>query len=276
MKGEPFLKAAVVLNPEGVEKKDIEAIKTALQRERIDFVVTDTSSVPSACDFVIAAGGDGTILHTAKKCAVLHKNVLGINCGRLGFNAALESDELELLSVMQSGGYTVDRRMMFDVQVVSDHVEYQALCVNDAVIAKGGLSRVIDIDLNFGAGADIRYSADGVIVATPTGSTAYSLSAGGPVLDPSIDSFLVTPICAHSFYSRPMVLSPQSVVSISCKMRNLSECYLTVDGETAVPLCENSKVVIRKADITANLIKIKKDSFMKVIQNKFMARGCAF
>lgn len=280
------MKAAVILNREGVPAEVVRQLCDTL--ERLDILPCFDAQAPvsdryvrrpvqellEGCDVVLALGGDGTILHAAKAAAQQDKKVLGINCGRLGFTAGLEADELELLSALRSGAYTIDRRMLLEVVVSGSRDDASYLCVNDAVISKGALSRMIDITARFDADTVMQYRSDGLIVATPTGSTAYSLSAGGPVMDPSINSILVTPICTHSFFNRPMVLNPESSVCVTVQERGDTEAYLTIDGERAIRLHGSMSVTIRREQVkTANLIKIKNDGFLQILHTKLVERG---
>lgn len=284
-----FKNAAVRLNFEGVPSERIDDVCSELKKCGISPKILKNEAeseenieinkeILKNSDIVIALGGDGTILHAAKQAVGFNLPVLGINSGNLGFMAGLEVDELELLHNLKSGEFVTEKRMMLEIEIqpqnpekTHNHGKYY--CVNDAVISRGGLSRMIDVSVSFGAKTETNYRCDGIIAATPTGSTAYSLSAGGPVLDPSINSILVTPVCAHSFYARPLVLSPDTVVSITASMRSGSVGYLTVDGEQSVEITSDDKTVIRKSpDRFVNLVKIKNESFMDVIYHKMIEK----
>lgn len=218
----------------------------------------------SDADIIIAVGGDGTIIHTAKQAAQFGKPVLGINAGRLGFMAGLEMNELENLKFLINGGYTTERRMMLKAEISGDSSVYY--CLNDAVISKGALSRIIDISAKLD-GQIMTYRSDGLIVATPTGSTAYSISAGGPVVDPSVNGILITPICPHSLFSRSILISPDKVLTVSASG---ADVFLTVDGEEALPISGRTVTVSAAEDMQVLLIRIKKDSFYSVLSRKLM------
>lgn len=222
----------------------------------------------SAADVIIAVGGDGTILHTAKHAAEFDKPVLGINAGHLGYTAGLEKDELDGLCKLFNGDYTVSERMMLKA-VVQDGTAHTFYCLNDAVVSKGSLSRMIRISVTLEE-QTIDYHADGVIFATPTGSTAYSVSAGGPVVDPSISGILLTPICPHSLISRSVFLSAQASLRVWADASDDTGVYLTADGEREYALKNGATVEISKAERTARLIQIKKDSFYSVLHKKMM------
>lgn len=212
-------------------------------------------------DVVVALGGDGTILRVAKQAAFKKKPVLGVNIGRLGFMAGLEADEPDGFSTLISGKYRVEDRMMLEICLEGYEQYYYAL--NDAVISNGAVSRIIDVRLSCGDDPITFYRADGVIVSTPTGSTAYALSAGGPVMDPMLESIGVTPICPHSLVSRPILFRPESVLTLAADAANAGCPYLTVDGQETLKIEPGSKLTIRKAGIRAKLIMFKGPNFYR-------------
>lgn len=226
-----------------------------------------------AGDVVVALGGDGTIIHTAKRAALYDRAVLGINCGNLGFMAGLEANELECLSALISGEYDVTERMMLAVEVEGEKVtKHSLLALNEAVISRGSFSRMISMDIENHGERVIHYHADGVIVATPTGSTAYSLSAGGPIMDPSIQGMLLTPICPHSLHSRAYIFGEDAALTVCSPGPDGTDAFLSVDGEEGVSLSAVDRVLIRKADRTARLITIKPQPFYEVLHRKLMDR----
>lgn len=224
-------------------------------------------------DIIIAIGGDGTIIHAAHYAAENEKPVLGINAGRLGFLAGLEKQELELLENLISGNYTIDKRMMLKVcHYIGDELVSEHFCLNDCVVARGLSLRLCEIE-TFSNGRKIRdYLADGLIVATPTGSTAYSLSAGGPVVDTAIESLILTPICSHSLFSRSMIFEPDTVITVSVKNTDISLPVFSCDGEIGISLSSESKIEIRRANRVAKIIKIKADSFSDILSHKMIER----
>ncbi|MCI8496918.1 MAG: NAD(+)/NADH kinase [Clostridiales bacterium] len=225
----------------------------------------------SECDLIIALGGDGTIIHAAKRAAMFNKAVLGINVGRLGFMAGLEINELANLSRLLEKDYTIDRRMMLEVSISSGDDVFYAL--NDAVVTKNALSRIIDLSIQIDGDAVEKYRADGIILATPTGSTAYSLSAGGPVIDPQMRCMLMTPICPHSLFARSIMFSADSCLSISTHCSPGTSAFLTVDGEHGRPLQSDDVVTVRKAELSASLIRLKPQAFYQVLHEKLVDRG---
>lgn len=215
-------------------------------------------------DIVVVIGGDGTIIHSAKKAAEYHKPVLGINAGRLGYLAGLEGNELNKLSDLLSGNFKIKERMLLTVEI--DGKEY--VCFNDAVISKGPLSRMIDIKVKL-HGERISYRADGIIVATPTGSTAYSLSAGGPIVDPDLDSIILTPICPQSLYARPILIDPNEIIEIVAVPPEGTGAFITIDGEQVCPIDPSQSVYIKRAENKVGIIQLQKSVFLNALANKF-------
>lgn len=224
-------------------------------------------------DVAVALGGDGTIIHTAKRAAICGRAVLGINCGRLGFMAGLEADELEKLPALIRGEYTVEKRMLLEITVCSGEGKTVRYCaLNEAVVSRGSLSRMIELEVSNRGEQVARYRADGVIVATPTGSTAYSLSAGGPVIDPALRCLLMTPVCPHSLHTRSYLFDEDAELSIRPAGNPDAPVYLTVDGEEAVPLGAQEEVLLSKAEAEACLIMLGRKPFYEVLNRKLMNR----
>lgn len=225
--------------------------------------------LPNA-DMVICFGGDGTILHMAKAATRHNLPILGVNIGTMGFMAELESTELDQLSRLSKGDYTLDKRMMLDVSVLQgDKVLFHDLCLNDAVVTKGAIARVVHLSVKCDGVQAMEFGGDGVIVATPTGSTAYSLSAGGPIVEPEANNILVTPICAHDVGSRCMVASEKRVITVELTRNARRNAYLSVDGGRALRLNLGDKTIIRKADLTTKLIRLQERSFYDMVNMKF-------
>ncbi len=225
----------------------------------------------SQCDTVISVGGDGTILRSAKAAALYDKPVLGINAGRLGFMSGLEKHELDSLSALTENTYTTEKRMMLEVTLLDADSKCIATmhALNDAVISRGAQSRILDLVIGFNENTDINCRADGVIFSTPTGSTAYSFSAGGPVIDPMINCIQLTPICSHSLLSRPMIFSKHSVLRAKGAANSNTDIFLTVDGEEPMKIDKGGYVEIRRSESYVKLIRIKDDCFYDVLKTKF-------
>lgn len=225
------------------------------------------------CDYVISIGGDGTMIHDAKLAAPFHKPVLGINAGRLGFMTGLEPQEIFLLKNLVCNDFSIDRRMLLDVKLEKDgQLCRETQCLNDAALVRGEELRLLECSASCDGKPVARYRADGMVVSTPTGSTAYSLSAGGPVIDPSLECLLLTPVCAHTLFSRPMVFRAQAALALRAETRDGGSVYLSCDGET-VRAPEGCTLQVTKSDVYADFIRIKNDTFMDRFQAKFFRRG---
>lgn len=212
-------------------------------------------------DCIITVGGDGTIIHAAKPAALKNKPMIGINCGRVGFIAEIEKDEIELLDALVSDRFDTEERSLLEI-AVDDRI-YHAF--NDAVIAGGTVSKIMDMSLFRGNRKIDDYHADGMVFSTPTGSTAYNLSAGGPVVDATLKCIVVTPICSHSLSSRTMIFSEKSVLNA---VPLTQDSYLTIDGEMAIPIAVGQSVTIKNSEYMVKLIKIKNSEFYEVLQSK--------
>lgn len=232
----------------------------------------DTDELIENCDIVIVVGGDGTTLNVAKAASLHNKLTLGINAGRLGFMSGLERDELSLLNRLVSGEYEVEERMMIDARLMTENGTQDFICLNDAVITRGDLARLIDVTVKSDGRVITKNRADGMIIATPTGSTAYSMAAGGPVVSPDNSCFVVTPICPHSLVNRSIVFSSDKELEITVENDKNNTSYLSIDGEKSVTVTKNSKIIISKSEYVAKLIKIKPDSFYEILNKKLLER----
>ena len=225
--------------------------------------------LPNA-DLVICFGGDGTILHMAKTATRKGLPILGVNIGTMGFMAELESTELDKLSQLASGDYTMDSRMMLDVTVQRDRdIIFHDICLNDVVITKGAVARIVHLLVNCDGVEAMECGGDGVIVSTPTGSTAYSLSAGGPIVEPEAKNILITPICAHDVGSRCIVASDKRVVTVSMVHNARRNAYVSVDGGKALRLNMGDVVTVKKSNLETRLLRLKDRSFYDVVNAKF-------
>lgn len=229
----------------------------------------DSNFLMKSCDAVIAIGGDGTILRSASHAAVFDKPVLGLNLGRLGFMAGLEFSELDLISRLFSHEYHIQERMMLDIKVNRGGVcEYRNIALNDAVIQRGSTSHILDMQVRHNNDACLEYRADGLIISTPTGSTAYSFSAGGPVVDPSVMSIILTPVCPHSMLDRSIIFSSDSYLEIEPKANKGNEMFLTLDGDSIWPIENGCTIQIRRSNLDAKFIIIKQNSFSRTFTGK--------
>ncbi len=221
-------------------------------------------------DGVICFGGDGTILHMAKASTRNNLPILGINIGTMGFMAELESTEMQELARLATEDYSIDSRMMLDVTVTRDRqIIFHDIGLNDVVITKGAVARIIHLAVQCDGVQAMECSGDGLIVATPTGSTAYSLSAGGPIVEPEAHNILLTPICAHDMSSRCMVTSPKRVITVELTRNARRNAFVSVDGGKAVKLNIGDQVTIKRSNLETKLIRLKDRSFYDVVNMKF-------
>lgn len=222
---------------------------------------------------LICFGGDGTILHASKFATAHHIPVLGVNIGTMGFIAELESSELELLRKIPRGEYTLEPRSMLDVRVTNGtQTLFRETALNDAVITKGAIARVIQIAISCDGVDATAFSGDGVIVCTATGSTAYSMSAGGPIMEPSAKNLLITPICAHAMLAKSIVIGPKRVISIRTGKIGRHNAFLSVDGGRAFRLNPGDVTTVTSSEQITQLVRLKDTSFFDILNHKFIDR----
>ena len=225
--------------------------------------------IPTA-DMVICFGGDGTILHMAKTATRAGIPILGINIGTMGFMAELEITELEQLKRIATGEYTIDERMMLDVTVHRDKdIIFHDICLNDVVITKGAVARIVHLSVECDGVQAMECGGDGVIIATPTGSTAYSLSAGGPIVEPDARNMLITPVCAHDVVSRCIVASDQRVITVGLIKNSRRNAFLSVDGGKALRMNMGDVATVKTSHLRTKLVRLKNRSFYDVVNMKF-------
>lgn len=219
---------------------------------------------------VICFGGDGTILHMAKAATRHGIPILGVNIGTMGFMAELESGELHLLGRLADGNFKIDKRMMLDVTVHRDRdIIFHDICLNDAAITKGAIARIVHLSVKCDGTQAMELGGDGVIISSPTGSTAYSLSAGGPIVEPDANSILVTPICAHDVAARSLVVSEKREITVEMSTNARRNAFLSVDGGKALRMNVGDVATIRKSPLVTKLVRLKERSFYDVINMKF-------
>lgn len=281
----------MILTPNPYRDKDFETVRQArniLKECGMDvkiclpFEVDRTFDLPKdlsfsrldrelhSSDLIICFGGDGTILHMAKTATRAGIPILGVNIGTLGFMAELENTELDQLRRIAENDFTIDSRMMLDVTVQRDRdIIFHDICLNDVVITKGAVARIVHLNVACDGVQAMECGGDGIIVATPTGSTAYSLSAGGPIVEPEAHSIIVTPICAHDVASRCIVASENRVITVGLTKNARRNAFLSVDGGKALRLNLGDVATIRKSRLQTKLIRLKDRSFYDVVNSKF-------
>lgn len=233
----------------------------------------DRETALSGADVMICLGGDGTILHAAKVSLERNLPILGINIGTLGFMAELEAGDLTLLANLCRGDYRLETRMLLDVTVLSGGKPvFSDFGLNDAVISKGAISRELHVTARSNGTDLLSYSGDGIIVSTPTGSTAYSFSAGGPIVEPTTQSIILTPICAHAQNANSMVLDPSREIAIYADKSGRRNAFLSVDGGRGYRLDSGDIVKICRADKSIELVRLNHRNFFETIHKKFYNR----
>ena len=225
-------------------------------------------------DLMVTFGGDGTILHLAKLAALNKLPVLGINMGGLGFIAELEAGELDTLRKLKDWDFETESRMMLDVSVIRDGKQiYTNLGLNDAVIREGPISHVIHLKISSDGRHLADIAGDGVIISTPTGSTAYSLSAGGPVVEPVAQTMVVCPICTHNMRFSSYVLSPEHVLTVELERNGRKPVYLFVDESRAFPLKADDQILVRRSKYAMKLVRLTEKSFCEIFAQKMLPGG---
>lgn len=218
-----------------------------------------------SADLYIVLGGDGSIMRASHNAAKLGIPILSVNLGRMGYMAELEKDELHLIDSYFSGDYHIEERMMLSV-VTPDGKERIAL--NDVVLSNGRVSKMVSFSLYSNGQYLSSYNADGIIVSTPTGSTAYSMSAGGPVVDPSVECIIATPVCPHSLNSRPVIFSSMSELTIRNDTDRDIPMFVTLDGGDNLKIEYSEAVSVKRSDITTKLVRIKDECFYRTLSKK--------
>ena len=281
----------IILTPNPYRDKDFSTVRSAVEilkeaglnpRLCLPFEVDRTYDLPKDlrfhkldrelpnADMVICFGGDGTILHMAKTATRKGLPILGVNIGTMGFMAELEASELEKLKLLATGDYSIDGRMMLDVTVLRDRdIIFHDICLNDACVTKGAVARIAHLAVKCDGVEAMQCSGDGVIVCTPTGSTAYNLSAGGPIVEPEAKNIIITPICAHDVGSRCIVASDKRVITVNMVHNARRNAYVSLDGGKAFRLNMGDVVSIKKSHLETKLIRLKDRSFYDVVNAKF-------
>ena len=239
------------------------------------FVLPDTVELSDlqtelrSADALICFGGDGTILHSSKLAMRRGIPILGVNIGTVGFMAELESGEMRLLAKLATDDYQIDERMTIYVRLIHEgRTIYRDTALNDAVITKGAVARVIQTAVFLDGVEAMNFNGDGLIAATPTGSTAYSMSAGGPIVEPQADNIILTPICAHNLQPRSLIASPQRKVEIQVGRINRRNAFLSVDGGKAVRVYTGDRILLEMGNQKTMLLKLKNTTFFDIVKSK--------
>lgn len=223
-------------------------------------------------DVIISLGGDGTILNTSRRVCKFGVPIFGVNLGHLGFLTSTEINEFQYgIRQLECGNYLTEERSMLKCDTRINGIDKTFFCLNDIVISKGTLSKIIECNISINNNYFNEYNGDGVLVSTPTGSTAYSLSCGGPIIFPTLDAFSISPICAHTLNSRSIVLDGKSNILISVKRKKGSIC-ITMDGQEAYELNEDIDVNISSAPYKCKIIRLKGNNYFDILREKILFR----
>lgn len=224
-------------------------------------------------DFILVFGGDGTILGNAREAAFFGTPLLGVNMGHLGFMTDVEEkDTFEALEELIKGNYCIEERMMLKAEVVNGaSVKKTFYCLNEIGLSRGTLSKMLTLKISINNEYFDSYHADGLLISTPTGSTAYSLSAGGPIINPNIKAILITPLCPHSLSARSLVVSDMEIIETKI-INPYHDAYLTVDGQIGYSIDPEDSIIVKKSEFMTRLIKISERSFYDVLRTKLKER----
>jgi NAD+ kinase len=261
---------------EWLSKRGINVVgEEELERERIEHEtgcaveVTTPEEFAQTVDLILVLGGDGTMIATARKIGDREVPVVGVNYGGLGYLAEFRIEELYLaLEAILSGNYRLDKRVMLSVELTRGEEQLtHNRVLNDVVINKSALARIIEIEAYLNQQFVNSFRADGLIVSTPTGSTAYNLSAGGPVIFPSMNAVVITPICPFTLSNRPIVVPDDAIIELRLKTQH-EDVALTLDGQVGIPLNVEDRVLIRKSRTTFNLVQPTNRNYFEVLRDK--------
>ncbi len=280
----PFKSVGIISKPKKAEIREIVPGLLAWLRERgIEwFIDKETSGImemkersltrnemPSRVDLLIVLGGDGTLLATARALNRKPVPILAVNLGSLGFLTEITRDQLlPTLETVLAGTHKTDRRVQIEGELIrADEILTPFLALNDVVLNKGAIARILEFDVHVNSERVSTYKSDGLIISTPTGSTAYSLAAGGPIVTPSVEAFLITPICAHTLTHRPLVLPNTVKIEVTVKTQK-EAAYLTVDGQVGIAANSDDVVRMRKSDSYVELVRPPSTPYFEILQKK--------
>ncbi|HTS69193.1 MAG TPA: NAD(+)/NADH kinase [Terriglobia bacterium] len=280
----PIKRVGIISKPKKAEVREIVPDLLVWLRERSieAFIDKETGAImktkdrcltrnemPDQVDLLIVLGGDGTLLATARALNRKPVPILAVNLGGLGFLTEITREELyPTLETVVAGAHQTDRRVQIEGELIrTDEVLTTFLALNDVVLNKGAIARIFDFELRANGELVSTYKSDGLIVSTPTGSTAYSLAAGGPIVTPSVEAFVVTPICAHTLTHRPLVLPNSVHLEVTVKSQR-EAAYLTVDGQVGIATHSEDQVRMRKADSCVELVRPPSTPYFQILQKK--------
>lgn len=244
----------------------------------LDGSCKESMVIPKTVDWVVVLGGDGTLLGAARRVGRFGSPILGVNLGGLGFLTGIPFERLyPVIEMMINGRLEVESRVMLETKVLrKGKVVCRFEVLNDVVINKGTLARIIDLDVAINEEFLTTFRADGLIISTPTGSTAYNLAAGGPILYPTMETFILTPICPFTLTNRPIIIPDTSVIQIKMKNKSEETVVLTFDGQVGFDLYYDDKVIIRKSEKKIKLFRPPDNSYFNILRTKLMWGGTTY
>lgn len=258
---------------EWVRKKGCTPVLSCIMAEKLGEKngLTGVNEIYQKSDFVVVLGGDGTILRVARGAAIYSTPILGINLGTLGYLADVEkADAFEAIEKVLDGNYRIEKRMMLEAYIDKISIENDLnLALNEVCVSNGVFSRMIKICVEINNEFIDTYRADGIIISTPTGSTAYNLSAGGPILKPDTELIAITHVCPHALYTRPYVVSANDIVKITI-CGDYNNVVMSLDGQQSLPIKNGDKVIIRRSKYHTNIIKTTNLSFYDILRRKMV------
>lgn len=261
-----------IKDPDGrYEEETIRVLREKLKD--VEIVKVSSLQDVDSIDLLIVLGGDGTLLSAARIVSQREIPILGVNIGNLGFLTGTEVKDLsQAIENIEKGNFTIEERMMLKCVFEHDGVVKEFVALNDIVVSKGALSKILDFELFVDRNFCNRYRGDGIIITTPTGSTAYNLSAGGPIMYPTAEAIGVTAICPHTFGVRNMVLNSRQVVEIRVDQEG-EEFFLSVDGQEHVVFRENMEITIMKAEYACRILRLEDYNYFNVLRKKIIYKA---
>jgi NAD+ kinase len=249
-------------------------LSVAVDEETAGCLGGSTKGVPREAllrqsDLVIVLGGDGTLLALARTIGESKVPILPVNLGSLGFLTSVTLEEVfPVLEEVLAEKHRISERVLIETTVFRQQQEiFRQVALNDAVVNKAALARIIDLDLLIDGGYVCSYKADGLIISTPTGSTAYSLAAGGPIVYPVLDAFIITPICPHALTNRPVVIPDSANIEVQLHADE-QDVYLTLDGQVGITLQQNDRLAMRKSERRLRLVRPMRKTYFEILRNK--------
>ncbi len=259
------------LEKDGLEIYVLDDIKESVADDRVKSISSD--KLYENIDFAVTIGGDGTIIRTANLLLEYEIPIIGVNLGTLGFLTGIEKDEINLLHKISQGKYSIEERLVLRVDIENKDGKTSFNAINDVIICKNAFSGIIDIDVNCGGIETAHYRADGIILSTASGSTAYAMSAGGPIMHPAVKAISLTPICAHSLMSRTIVLPENETVTVktNANLDKKTACVVA-DGLCSQQITENDKITIKRCNKNVKFICLDGKNYYSAINQKLMER----